>query len=73
MPKFYYNTPIYRETLLQFTGKYCMSRMPFHFRCAEANLRCAAQLILACLKKGLHVNLSRARVLESLSTAWHLK
>ena len=65
---------MYIEPLLQFTGKYCMSRMPFHFRCcAEADLRCAARFNLACLKKGLHINLSRARVLESLSTARHLK
>ena len=38
---------------LQFTEKYYISRMPFHFRRrAEAVLRRAARLVLARLKKG---------------------
>ena len=48
MDIFYYNTPIYRETLLkflQFTKKYYVNRTPFHFRRrAEAVLRRAARL-----------------------------
>ena len=48
MDKLYYNTPIYREILpqfLQFTEKYYVNRMPFHFRRrAEAVLRRAAHL-----------------------------
>ena len=44
----YYNTPIYREIILQFiqfTKKYDLSRTPFHFRRrAEALLRRAARL-----------------------------
>ena len=43
MDTFYYNTQIYREILLQFvqfTEKYYVSRMPFHFRRrAEAVLK----------------------------------
>ena len=45
---FYYNTPIYREALLQFlefTEKYYVNRTPFHFRRrAKAVLRRAARL-----------------------------
>ena len=48
MDIFYYNTPIYREILLQFlqfTEKYYVNRTPFHFRRrAEAVLRRAAHL-----------------------------
>ena len=44
----YYNTPIYREILLQFLQfmeKYYVNRMPFHFsHRAEAVLRHAARL-----------------------------
>ena len=46
--KLYYNTPIYREILLQFlqfTEKYDINRTPFHFRHrTEAVLRRAASL-----------------------------
>ena len=45
---FYYNTPIYREILLQFiqfTEKYYFNRTPFRFRRrTEAVLRRAARL-----------------------------
>ena len=48
MDIFYYNTKTYREILLQFlqfTEKYYVNRMPFHFRHrAEAVLRRAARL-----------------------------
>ena len=48
MDIFYFNTPIYREIILQFLQfmeKYYVNRMPFHFRrCAEAVLRHAARL-----------------------------
>ena len=48
MDIFYYNTPIYREILLQFlqfTEKYYVNRMSFYFRRrAEAVLRRAARL-----------------------------
>ena len=48
MDIFYYNTPIYREILLefiQFTEKYYVNRTSFRFRRrAEAVLRCAARL-----------------------------
>ena len=56
MDIFYYNTPIYREILLnflQFTDKYYVNRMPFHFRrCAEAFQRRSARLVLTRLKNG---------------------
>ena len=72
MDIFYYNTPIYKEILLKFlqsTEKYCVNRMPFHFRrCAEAMLRRAARLRNAFTtarpstpkKMVLYVDLSRA-------------
>ena len=45
---FYYRTPVYWEMLLQFlqfTEKYHINRMPFHFsRRAEAMLRRAARI-----------------------------
>ena len=48
MDIFYYNTPIYREILLQFiqfTEKYYVNRTPFRFRRrTEAVLRRAARL-----------------------------
>ena len=63
MDIFYYNTPIYRELLLQFilfTEKYYANRTPFRFRRrAEAALRRAARfqrrsarLVLTRLKNG---------------------
>ena len=56
MDIFYYNTPIYREILLQFlqfTEKYYVNRMSFYFRRrAEAVLRRAVRLVLARLKNG---------------------
>ena len=84
---FYYNTPIYREILLQFiqfTEKYYANRTSFCFRRrAEAVLRCAARLSKAFStarpstpKKWFYTSIWAVlyeKVLAHLSTARRLK
>ena len=81
MDIFYYNTPIYREILLQFlqfTEKYYINRTPFHFRRrAEAVLRRVARLSKAFStdrpsspEKCQYVDLSRA-IWKSSGTSQH--
>ena len=78
MDIFYYNTPIYKEILLKFpqsTEKYYDKRTPFHLRrraeaVQHAFERRSARLVIARLKNGFYVDLSRA-IWRSSGTPQH--